>query len=68
MIHSVTYYGFMKNIGLEAQRKLIAAFLPTELPRKVYPGLQEVHRWRDEDGRCAHAPKRASNNHTKFIQ
>jgi len=23
MIHSVTYYGFMKNIGLEAQRKLM---------------------------------------------
>ena len=37
-------------------KKADAAFLPTELPRKVYPGLQEVHRWRDEDGRCAHAP------------
>ncbi len=61
----------MKNIGLDMQRKLAhkrAAIFPTELPRKVYPGLQEVHRWRDEDDGCAHAPERASNNHTKFIQ
>jgi len=44
------------------------AALPTEWPRKVNLSLQEVHRWRDEDGECAHAPERASNNHAKFIQ
>jgi hypothetical protein len=60
MIHSVTFYrvyekhspGHAKKAGSES-----AAIFPTELPRKVYPGLQEVHRWRDEDGGCAHAPK-----------
>ncbi len=69
MIHSFTYYGvYEKRSPGNAKKAGSEHSSQPELPRKFYPDLQEVHKWKDENGGRAHAPERASNNHTKFIQ
>ena len=49
----------MKNIDLEINTKKAWGSIPPDrvASESLIPSLQEVHRWRDEDGGCAHAPK-----------